>query len=966
MHFPEGATMRLFTFSLIIIILSAISLGCSGINPLTPTEQPDKNAISRPYESLPIAVTDWNPDGSPSGGQGFLGLFSVDIDPANMKGELTPLRSSALTDVLEVVDITNFLTLAPCVNCAKLMGMGLDASGNLVLRIGVKHPFPAGDPFKPITGRNRADIQVFNVEGIILADDGNSMEFPGLTQTIENFQLVNADGYTGYLDSQIDAIFPTTATIHPYILHFDDYSQGNFDPSNAMGFESVTDPPPTGNLIMAMGCDYDVKDYVLGKVGTNFHFAYAVGCTYGVSCEGKSQRFQPEYRIPQHLKKAASEVHVNITRNELMAGDPSSEADIEIDVVDKSHGVAIGDARDQMHAQSDVASIIVDIPGILSSTADVSLTPIGGTGHDPSDPLAYVVTIENELSASEGSYLGLVKVADSYPVGNNSSVSLQEKDGIKRVGPIDNPLIGLFDMTEFATYQVFSIDISLGNSPPVVDPVTGCARVIAGHPFEYKVTAYDPNTGQTLTYRWDNGENTPGIYDDATTLIGDVQFTFTNPGNYKVDVQVDDGFGGITASSDPLDVTVLPDGVFVDADNTIDPGQNGTWDHPWDSIQKGIDNASSTGYIYVFPATAHYATFTIKANQTVMGFDPTCGLDRPILDMNSGWTFASGVSSIAIESIIFNFDINNPMVDEIDIMYLQNLSKAFIRNCRFTGNSEAVFTYVLKLENLTDSAVEDCEFVTLRADRAPNNFRYIMCIQGSGCNTFTVMHNEFHDVGIPDLGPEVNWTGIYGMTFGNTSTSITIKNNLFYNFWDYSPAIPQPSGDMSNVIHAMSLGNTSNMEINHNTIDNFDCNNGDSTKNAWTVGLYVAMVDGVLKNNVFKSEHYYVGPMIYHNSAGFWADSADFINADYCDVYWGDPPPPPPYQSQCFSYLNRISKGVGSYDQNELIDPDFDYTPGANYYHPMNTIVATGAEDGSEMGCFGGPDGDWTPPSQIY
>ena len=28
-----------------------------------------------------------------------------------------------------------------------------------------------------------------------------------------------------------------------------------------MGFESVTNPPPSGNLVMAMGCDYDVQDY---------------------------------------------------------------------------------------------------------------------------------------------------------------------------------------------------------------------------------------------------------------------------------------------------------------------------------------------------------------------------------------------------------------------------------------------------------------------------------------------------------------------------------------------------------------------------------------------------------------------------------------------------------------------------------------------------------------------------------
>ncbi|MCD6217270.1 hypothetical protein J7L05_05350, partial [bacterium] len=86
--------------------------------------------------------------------------------------------------------------------------------------------------------------------------------------------------------------------------------------------------------------------------------------------------------------------------------------------------------------------------------------------------------------------------------------------------------------------------------------------------------------------------------------------------------------------------------------------------------------------------------------------------------------------------------------------------------------------------------------------------------------------------------------------------------------------------------------------------------------------------------------------------------------AEYCCVYWGSTIPPG--SSQVSDYHHMISAGTGCYEISDFVDPNFDYTPGDNFYHPQNTVIATGADDGSEMGCFGGPDGGWTPPSQIY
>jgi hypothetical protein len=244
---------------IILLIILFLTAGCS--KSLSMTEpgfesNPGKFELSMD-NLLPVLVSDWGEPGDPLAGMGTIGLYHVSLNSNTLNGEISSLRQSSLADVLETVDITNFLALAPCTSCARIDNISIDSDNNVVASIGIKHPFDPGDPLKPITGRNRADLHVFNVEGIVVSQSAGSIEFNHLGQTVADKNLLNPDGYTACLDQYLDGIFPTDATIHPYIMHFDDYSQGNFDPSNPMGFESVTTPPPSGNLVMPMGCDYD-------------------------------------------------------------------------------------------------------------------------------------------------------------------------------------------------------------------------------------------------------------------------------------------------------------------------------------------------------------------------------------------------------------------------------------------------------------------------------------------------------------------------------------------------------------------------------------------------------------------------------------------------------------------------------------------------------------------------------------
>jgi hypothetical protein len=613
---------RLFTGIFLFILGLIFIMGCSSIgNPTAP--QDPSGVMIKPVDTFPVGVADFDANGNPSSGYGVLGMFEVNIDAETLSGEITPVRTTATTEGLEVVDITNFMQIAPCQNCVKLAGVALNADGNLVARIGVKHPFPAGDITKPSTGKNRADLHIFNVEGTIIGGPGVSKNFPGLNMQCPSVSLLNADGYSSYLDDKLDVIYPTPADIHPYKLHFDDYSQGNFNAGNTMGFENVTDPGPSGNLVMAMGCDYDVQDYVFDLKGGNLNFMLAVGCSYGVTVESFTMRFYPEYRVPQHNKKAASEVHVAVA-NDLTSADPGSNTKVTIEVVDISDGVAVGTARGEMAYASSVNFVWIEVPGVLTTKTSVPLTNIGGDGHTPATALKYEITVANETSAPAGIYPGVVKVIDSYPTGSNTTFPLTGNDGLRRLNPRlgEETQDGLFVIPEFATYQMFEIVVKdIMTDPPVADLQRNPVNINVGETVDFDATAsHDPDGTVDLyefDYTWDGIE--ANFVADASNTTGLVTSSaYMTEGEITAGLRVTDNLGakdydsvliGVNVFINDLPVAVLrPNPAMVwqgnpvnfngtnstDTDGTIDLYE---FDFIWDGVEANFtpDVSNTTG-----------------------------------------------------------------------------------------------------------------------------------------------------------------------------------------------------------------------------------------------------------------------------------------------------------------------------------------------------------------------------------
>jgi hypothetical protein len=409
--------------------------------------------------SIPVAVSDWSSDGIPLEGTGILGLFDVTVDVKSMSAELTPLRMSNTFDVFESMDITSFLTISPCVTCVKVNGIGINSDGDLVLVIALKHPIPMGDPSSAITASNRGDLMVYNVEGLIVTD--GIMTISSLNQIAPVSRLKNADGYSSYLDDSLDVFRYTQSTVHPYILHFEDYSTGNYDPAT---YPQTGFPPPPeiprGNLVMGQGSEFDPQEYIFNIEGSSkIQFMYAVQCTYGLASTEPSTRFSPESRVPQHNKKAASKVEVGIFTNGLTGNVTNSQAVLHVRVLDMNHGVQTGTELNQMKSSSNVESISIMIPNVTSSPF-TALHPmsISGEPRNPDNPLTYEITVTNSGNARSGYYYGLCKVLDSYDPGQN--ILIKGADGIARVEPDQSPIDGLFTIPEFATYQVFGINVA--------------------------------------------------------------------------------------------------------------------------------------------------------------------------------------------------------------------------------------------------------------------------------------------------------------------------------------------------------------------------------------------------------------------------------------------------------------------------------------------------------------------------
>ncbi|MBU1022728.1 PKD domain-containing protein [bacterium] len=507
-------------FTTYFTLMGFFGNGCSGNSntPVNPAEFPENDSFSSLDFDLPIAFSDTLSNGGHTG-TGTLGLFNVIVNPHDLEAELTPLRSSTAIKDSFIVDISNFLTISPCTDCLSINTIILNTDGNIVINFGLEHPFEAGTLANPPSSTNRLDLHVFDVFGVLYFK-GTGNTYPLIAKTLAPSRLVNADGYTDMFDSRIDPFFPTTANLHPYRVMSYNPTNGNYNPSSPSGFNNILSP--TGQNILAMGGNPQYTDFVLDLADVSDNsFLLAITVAYGQSAV-KSTRLYPEYYLPEFHRKEAWKVEVGIIANTLYNLRTDTYCDLEIKVWDWNHGANVDPyltQKDSIKSESDVATVAVLIP-------DVTLTPVVVTVPDSGDgqstPLIFTVHAENTGAAPSGLRTGLIKVTDSrWPGGNTGGAG----DGVDRDG------VTFFQLNEFATYQVFDIEVHSPKPVAVIDPTPDPPVIYPNESVVFSgANSYDYEGGIS-TYMWDfdyDGVNFIPTWVGATTS----PITFDNNHNF--------------------------------------------------------------------------------------------------------------------------------------------------------------------------------------------------------------------------------------------------------------------------------------------------------------------------------------------------------------------------------------------------------------------------------------------------
>lgn len=548
---------------------------------------------------------------------GTAGMYEGFINIDTLEAGLNPVRKIAAggTDSLDV-DVTSFLLGTPCSDCVDLKGVSISPDGYPVLSIGIRHPFPPGDLTGQPTAANRLDLHVFNVRGFIVTDGYEGLRtFSGMGKTLGGFILKNKDGLSGEFDVYWDEHHSTTANLHPYRLHFRDYSVGNFDKLNENGFTDLK--VPEGNLVMRMGSDFDVQDYVIEIESTgSFEFLYVVTANYGISALGKLERLIATYRIPQFNAKSASEFRVTSVDDTLLFdGNTGSSCIISVEIMDINHGVAVGEDIDQMTFDSSVGSFIVDIPGVTNPTWETTSPNLFYTSGDGrTDPLVYDIVVTNDAGGSEGAYSGLIGVVDSF-----ADAGALPGNAIFGLPPGGDPETAFFTVDSWVTYNTFDVNVNTSCGPisgSITLPTQSAITINNGDVVDFTGEGSSINGGDPITqYKWKWGDSTPD------SLGSSVSHQFFNDNcsgnmesvNYNVNLE-------LTDSCSPANVTVV-DTIQVtvecpDCFNYFENFDNGTTGD-WDVLDWSIENTDSGG--------AYYGGFD-EYNNHMMG--PNCSMSK--------------------------------------------------------------------------------------------------------------------------------------------------------------------------------------------------------------------------------------------------------------------------------------------------------------------------------------------------
>jgi len=479
--------MKIFSL-LILISIMVVFLGCSANNPVS-LRDGIENIISPADKTNSSAMY-----------PGVFGAWKIHLDKNNLAVEIIPSRNSQKIGDIFDSDLSQFLTVSPCADCLAITKVWIDSQYDVKINFRMKHPFS--------NLSTRPDLHGFDVR-LIFITSSQFDQFPDIKVmkpdgTEEGaspglYGLLNFDGLTSHYDELVtdERYFiggqDLPGNINPFLRFFEDYTVPEFDPFN-----------PDGQNVMPVGGNYETKTaifsgYMAWESGGLDIYAVA-DVAYGQSATF-ANRQNPQYYLPAFHRTEPWRVEYWIENNNFTYEDPSTGADVVVQIFDWQHGATVDpnypdpSNKSGIPESSKVKQVELSIPRMQDELIIVD-TPESGDG-SPSNPLQYRLHVTNTNEASSKAS-GLLAVRDEL-YGHTARLPVPES-------PSGFPY-ATTDILDYSMYQMISINMPIYPMHPEEFKdelyVERDCRFTSGPEAEIDATFFMDPSRSKFQYRWD-------------------------------------------------------------------------------------------------------------------------------------------------------------------------------------------------------------------------------------------------------------------------------------------------------------------------------------------------------------------------------------------------------------------------------------------------------------------------------
>ncbi len=816
------------------------------------------------------------------------GLWQFTADPEAGTLDVAMLRTGSMH-----LNALPFLEPPPLVN---LTLESLQFNGNLVTAgIGLRHPFLGLDEF---TG--------FDVCGIFITDGSVSgFEDSGIVMAGQgDTRLLNPDGYSrwwnptefphgktmfSYMDGLLgtpDAVADFNGTVNGYKYFCEDIE--NDDP--------VTGVDPSGRGVFRAGSK-NTRIYEL-ELGAGLVFNYAIDACWQFPTGGKP------WAVPDDFGEAANRseawnIVVTETSNTLFNDgvDAGGELHLSIDVYDWFN--------------PELNSVKVESPGNFASV--ISATPSGGgTGYS-----TYTIDITSAAPQAAGDMDILV------------SVISEEAD-----------FQGFINGTNTTAYFVHTTNVA-GEIPEYIEVEipNGGEDWPAGSSKEITWTSAGSTTDVMIEYSKDDfGTDIHEIIDstpnDGSFMWDPVAFDPTITA--KVRITDVDNPSIYDISDDYFSITTA-DTIYVDDSNTTGV-EDGTMDHPYNTIQEGLAAASSGFFVLVDDSGGEYTgpiTLVDGVYLKSQNWDPSDGGDEATISYGGTSAVVTGANAATIDG--FKIDGTRYGID-------CNATSPDIINCRVVNLRYSDCTGIW-LRNGSMSHLDGVEVYDLNNNTSPGYATFwgikIDNCDASGGNHVLIEHTVVHHVFSSDtMGLGGSYCYPHGMLINN-SDGVVVRNSIVHDI----------TGGNYHEVYGIRVADSNDVALVNTIIYDVDKTYYYGVAyglNFTTCGNLDAR--NLIISHVHKGEG---GTGGYYQTAYGVYQSGSSYYFEYCDVY----------DCQSGNY-NNVTSGIGCITANPMYvtdGVDFHLQSGSPCIDKGDPDTSYNDTDGSrnDMGAYGGPEGDW-------